>query len=970
MKIYNKPLKYTPLAAIISAILMPSHVFAADEIPAVDDASVEKIIVTGSRIKRKDFISSSPTVTVDAASMAEVGTTTVDSYLQQLPQFQPGQGSHSNNSSGGTIGQSTLNLRGLGPQRNLILMDGRRLQSANANGAVDMNSIPSIILGGVEVIGGGASATYGSDAMSGVVNLKTRTDVEGFEFQGQFNSPSGDGTSTKYAFAYGGEINNGQGNFLVAAEYLDRGGISIQDRDFFLEQVPSGFSPYSRITPGSTGSQAAIDALFATDAYGNLEPGTVSRFSFFSANNDGSVFAVSRGAPINYKGSTEAPFNVSESSFGYHPGFYNYVQSPLERSTVFAKADYQFDNEITAYAQAHYATTEAQNIGSQPVFAAPWNVFVPVTNPYLQANSDLSGLLASRNDPNQSVLYQVRLADAGPRTYNTKTDMTQLLGGIKGYVDEYDLSWDVHASFGQAKNTDFTTAGSMSISALQQLVDAPDGGDSLCAGGYQVFAGENTLSDECVAWASRTPENETTLQQTVLEAVVEGHLADLPAGEARFAVVANYRKNTYDFVPDIDIAANNLASLSATQATAGDISAKELAVELYIPLLADLPMVQSLNANLGYRYSDYNLSGGASTYKVEFDWRLVDTVLLRTGFQHALRAPNVEEYFNAGTQQITPTGAPETGAGDPCDYRHPNSSDQAIVDLCIATGLPASAIGRFRQPSNVAVTTTYGDPTLTPETADSVTFGAVFETGSEHDALKDLVVTLDYYSIEIEDAIAAVPAGQSLQKCFNLDGSNPTYSTDNFFCQQFERSSTGLFSYVNQPYLNLGGYKTSGVDIAVNWQMPIAAFDATSIAFSTNANYLNSFEVATFSDSPYQEHAGTISNATSFPEWKVVNALTLTMGDVSLTTRWRYTSSMKDSSIVTNPDGTTEGTPAYSYIDVSANVHINDNLSVRLGINNLSDKTPPVVGGALGVTNRGVYDSVGRTAFVSATAKF
>ena len=966
-----QPYPKTKVALLVSSMLTAGYAYSQEKNNSVEvEKEFEQIVVTGTRIKRKDLVKSSPTVTTDAEDFARAGTPTMDSYLRQLPQFQPGQGDFSNTSSGGTVGQSTLNLRGLGPQRNLVILDGRRLQSSNANGAIDINTIPSMAISGVEIVSGGASATYGSDAMSGVVNFTTRSDLQGLEATAKITQPKdGDGTGTVYGIAWGGDIADARGYAFIGAEYLDRDGINVQDRAFFKNQVASGFSPFSRTLPDTAPSQAAVDNLFAS--YG-IEG--VSNRSFFGVNNDGSVFAVSRGMAVNYKGPTEPPFLVGEDgSFGYHPGFQNYVQVPLERSAVFGKANYALNGDTSLYGHFQYSKSEAQNIGSEPVLAAPWSVFVPVDNPYVQANDDFAGLLASRNDPGAPVEYQVRLGAAGPRTYNTESEVFQGLAGINGYLPDIDLSWDLHVSIGRATNTDTTTSGSVSYVAMQELVDQPDGGDSLCSAGYQVFNGLNQLSEECLAYISRTPENETVLEQTVVEGLIEGLLTELPAGDMRFAVGAHYRKNEYEFTPDAEIAANNLASLSASQFTQGKIDVKEFSAEVYIPLLSGEAIAESLNLTLGYRFSDYNLAGTANTYKAEFDWRPVDNLLLRSGFQRALRAPNVEEFFNAGTQQVSGIGSPTNGAGDPCDYRHtglsgPNSD--AISELCIATGLTDSLMGQFRQPSNALVTTTYGDSTLKPEEADSMTFGAVLESPWSGKYTENMSITLDYYYIEIDKAIAAIPADQSLAKCYNLDGSNPTYDTENFFCQQFDRQPGGIFNYVNQPYLNLGGYKTSGLDISFNWQVP-ATFvnDSAKLSVDSFASRLSKFEIAVFDDSPFQDFKGTVSETESYPEWKLVNSITFNDENYSLTARWRYISSMADSSTVTNLNSQTAGSASYSYIDLTGSYQLTDSLALRAGVNNVTDKEPPIIGGSIGVTNRGVFDSVGRTAYLEATYK-
>jgi len=964
-KFYQK----SQVALIVSAVLSaPMAIAQESEVQeAAVEKTIEKISILGSRIKRKDLITASPTITTTAEDFAQAGIDTVDDYLRQLPQFQPGQGSFTNTTAGGTVGQSTLNLRGLGAQRTLVLLDGRRMQSSSANGAIDINTLPTNAIGGVEVISGGASATYGSDALAGVVNFNSRT-LDGLEVTAKLTQPQdGDSQSMLYGAAFGTEFANSEGNFFISAEYVDREGVTVKDKAFFLDSFASGFTPYTRITPGAGIGADAVNDLFA--GYGLSG---ISNRSFFSVNDDGSVFAVSGGKAYNYKGSTEAPMMVGEDgSFGYHPAYYNYVQAPLKRSALFSKFDYNINEDIKAYGHFQYSGSKASNIGSEPISAGIWAVNVPVTNPSVVANPDFAALLASRSNPTAPIGIHARFVDVGPRTYTTESSVWQGLAGLNGYVEDYDLTWDVHLSQGRSVNTDKTTAGAVNFVKVQELADAADGGDSICAGGYSPFNGVNQLSSACVTHVTETPENETVLEQTVIEAIAEGLITELPAGEARFSVGAHYRKNSYEFTPDENVAAGNLASVAAIQHTQGEISVRELSAEVYIPLLADEEFAESLNLTLGYRLSDYNLSGTASTYKAEFDWRPVSNVLLRTGFQHALRAPNVDEYFNAGTQAVVGIGDPTSGAGDPCDSRHPARSGEngaQIQALCIATGTPAGVLPRYRRSTNSLVATTYGDQNLEPEEAETITVGAVIESPFEGEYLEGMSLTVDYYNIEFDKAIDVIAAGDSLAKCHNLDGSNPEYSTDNFFCQQFVRNGDGDTDYINQPFLNLGGYKTSGVDISFNWTMPAKFIgDSSTFEFNSFVNHLNRFEVSVFEGDPFQDRAGTVSGSDAYAEWKSVNSLTLKGEDYSVTARLRYFSEMDDSSTITNPESETEGSKSYSYLDISGQYQVTENFSLRAGINNVTDKQPPIIGGIAGTTNRGIFDSIGRTAYVQVT---
>ncbi len=945
---FQRAASVSALAIILTAFTGP--VMAQESEQQADDGlSLDEIIVTGSRISRKDFVAPSPIVTTDMEAISVSGRTTVEDFLRDMPQFAPGSGDYSNDSNGGTAGRATLNLRNLGSKRNLVIMDGRRLMSSGTDGAIDINTIPSLAIGSIETITGGASATYGSDALSGVVNFKTRTDLDGLDVSGQYTTLDEAGESTwQVGAAYGTDYADGRGRLLVSAEYLNRGGIAQNERDFFLDPQPSSFITQGRTTPGFRADSATGAAILGL-ADGESPSG------FYSVNDDGTVFDQSTG--VGYNGPTDLPSIGTRA----HPSYDNYIQVPLDQLSLFAKTEYDVSDYVTAYTQGIYSSTEALNVGSAPVVAGPWTVLVPTDNYFIQNDPALEDWRTIVNSAPAGIIdYQARISQAGPRTYETNNDVYQILAGFKGQVEDMDLNWDIHASFGKTKTTDSTISGSVSVSALQELVDAPDGGDSICSGGYNPFGGTDPLSEACLDYVSRTPENETVLKQTVLEGILEGKLIDMPAGEARFALTGHYRKNTYDFTPDDDIAADDLASLSAQQATNGSIEATELAAEVLLPLVSDAAFLDSLNLTLGYRYSHYDPAGSGHTYKVELDAQVNNYILLRGGFQRALRAPNVEEFFLAGRQRVTAVGS------DPCSSTSSPTGD--VLTLCEQMGVFVRDDGSvaYRQASQSNPTLTSGNPDLEPEDAETLTFGAVFNLPIQS---SDLTISVDYFDIQIENAIEAISARDSLSKCYNVDGSNPTYDINNFFCQQISRSGVGGLDPILQPILNLGGFKTSGIDIAANWSVPIGDSD-TTLLLSSFVTILDKYEIQTFEGEDFVDYAGTVSNEFSFPEVKMFNSITINSGPVSVVGSWRYLSAMDDRSAALDPATTIEGTPSYSYFDATVRWAITDDYEIYGGVNNISNKEQPIVGGANAVTNPGTFDVVGRTFFFGARARF
>ena len=917
---------------------------------AEETATIEEVVVTGSRITRSDYVSPSPLVTTDMESIASSGRATIDDYLKDMPQFAPGSGDYSNDSNGGTAGRATLNLRSLGAKRNLVIMDGRRLISSGTDGAIDINTIPSMAIDSIEVITGGASATYGSDALSGVVNFKTRTDLDGFEIDAQYSSLDDKGDDNhKIGIAYGTDYDNGRGNLLVTAEYTERGGVRYRERDFFnINPQHSTFIVHGHTRIGR---------------------------NIWSVNDDGTVFDAgdTDNASRPFTGTAELPLMIVGDDLRTHGQYQNWIQVPLEQTNVFIKTDYALDNGMTAYGQLLYATSTAFNEGAAPNSAGIWGVTIPQDNFYLQQIPFLAGLVG----PEGILNNQRRFFQAGGRVYETDNDVFQFVAGLKGEFDNRDLSWDVHVSFGRTETEDRTKSGSVNFAAVQDIIDSTDpltGVSPLCSGGFNPFGGSDPLSADCLAFVSRTPVNETTLEQTVVEALLEGKLADMPAGEARFAVTAQYRENTYDFDPDADIALGHLANLAASAPTKGDVEAIEIAGEVLLPLISDSEVIDSLNLTLGLRLSDYDPSGSNETYKAEFDAQITENFMVRGGFQHAVRAPNVEEFFRASLLRVQPFL-------DPCSSRYRGASvDRASeLALCAVQGADPG----YTQGGSSAPTFTNGNPDLIPEEADTWTLGAVYDFDIGNGIAQ---LSLDYYNIEVEDAIETMSAQLIMTKCFNLDGtSNATYDPNYFPCQQISRPvfapATTSFDLdpVNQPILNLGGIKTSGIDFAASFDFPVEALawgdGAGGIVIKTWINFLDEYEIQAFSDEGFVDFSGLVSGTEAYPERKAFTSITIQTGPLALAATWRHISEMDDISTAGGANSTIEGADTYDYYDFTASWRVNDQFEVYAGVNNASDEEPPQIGGeAVGSTfsgtNQGVYDGIGRSYYLGFSASF
>lgn len=943
---------------------------AADEAPATQ--TVEEVTVTGSRIARRDLTSSTPIVTTTANELSESGRVNLESTLQQLPQFSPSRDEADNAGAFGGGGRATVNLRGLGENRTLVLLDGRRAPPSNGSMVVDLNAIPLGVIESVEIITGGASAAYGSDAVAGVVNIRTR-DVKGLEIQAAYGeSFEGDGARKDISIAYGNEFAEGRGSAVLAFGYTDRDMVPNSSRAFFRDSGPSGttFFGAAGVSAANLPSQAGVDAIFGQ--YG-AAAGSVSRGQAFGFNADGSLF--SRNAPlVNYQGpGPEEGYVTSSGALIYNTNRDAWLVVPQERYSFFARADYEIAPSVEAFGQFLFSNSNVTtNIGFTPVFPAGV-LTIPVTNPFIAPGSDLADLLASRPNPTAPFVYDKRFNEAGSRIFEEDFDTFNGTLGLRGDLSSIDGRWEIYASHSEM-HQDSTRHNAIFIQPLQALLSAPDGGASLCDGGFNPFLGLNgSLSQDCLNLIGGDVRDVTTVEQEIVEASVQGRLFTLPAGEVRFALVAGYRDDSFAFAPDhANVTASHLA-IVPTVSSSGTVSVKELAGELLIPILRDSRLADELNLGLGYRYSDYDVSGGVSTYRASLDWRVTEAFMLRGGYSRAVRAANPLELYSSPTAGLVQLGT-APAAGDPCDI---NSAARAganaanVRALCLATGVSASLIDIYQFTTGATDTINSGNTGLSPETADSYTAGFVFAPRFDSALLNDLTLTVDYYDISLSDAIAVVDGITSINKCYNLDGSNPTYSAANPFCSNVVRPGGDGRPTMLQRYFNLGGYETSGVDVAVTTNMDIGP---GTLQLSSAWSYLLDFEVQTLPGTPWRDFAGTVNLPTAsvpaMPEWRGISSASYQIDDFDVGLRWRYVDAMADSTSVTRPASPALGVPSRSYFDLTAGWRISERASIDLTVANLTEEDPPIVGAVPGQTNRGLYEVLGRTYTVRLKANF
>ena len=946
--------------------------------------SLGEIVVTGSRIVRQDYEATSPVVTISEDVFRLSGEPQIEKILNELPQLVPSVSTASNNPSNG--GQANINLRGLGSSRTLVLIDGTRMQPSNVSGIVDLNTIPAGLIQSVEIMTGGASSTYGSDAVAGVVNFHMKRDFEGVRLSAQYGiTEESDGTTNAIDALIGGNFADGRGNAVIALGYDTRAALLAGERKIgevtlgrTLTPTGSGTVPDGGVSWGAnTPTPAALNTVFG--AYG-AAAGAVPPAATIGINTNGTLFSFGRGTAaqpvVNYLGNTADP-GYNPLSYSYNFGPVNYLQLPLERRQIAGFARYDLVPEVAEiYTRIMFTTYSAdQQLAATPI-SSGIGTSVPITNSQIPA--DLRTLLASRATPGANFTLGRRTVEVGPRTQDNGYDIMQGLIGFRGVLPN-DWKWDVYGSWGELRNVNIQ-GGNVSRSRLNSALINPAVFASQGCAAFNPF-GVGNITPACARAIAISASNILTTEQTNIVASVTGSLFDMPAGPLQFAVGAEYRENTANFRPDEFLASGDVVGFNAQQPVSGKIDVKEPFIEFAVPLLAGKPFVSYLGLDLGYRRSDYNLAGAVDTYKGALQWRPVDSFQVRAGYNRAIRAPNISDLFTP-VQENFPTYA------DPCNFNStfrtgPNGA--AVAALCTAQGIPASSLPTYTQAFTQARAFVGGNIDLKPEVADTFTGGIAWQSQADSVWARNLSLSVDYYKYEIDDVISSLSVNSIIGRCFNNNGGNPTYSNSNTFCQLFTRDVTFRPDGVRTQQLNLAGVTLEGIDLQIDWGFPLDAVGfserAGDLTFKLLLTHLLSTKTQETISDPFYEFAGTISQTTASanPDNKAVLSTTWAVGDFTFRWNFRWIDAMRvvnnDAQGSTPTLGIRPFVTSYDYHDFTARWRYNEKYSVTLGVNNLLDRGPPIYttdsqAGIQSNTDPSTYDTLGRRYFLSLGAKF
>ncbi|WP_086932803.1 TonB-dependent receptor plug domain-containing protein [Agarilytica rhodophyticola] len=946
-------MKRTKLSAAISSaigITLAPLLFSNNALAQQSENLVEEeVLVTGSRLSRPDLDSVSPMTVIGSEEFKISGNINVEQKLAELPSTNPSFGASSNNPGDGT---ARVDLRGLGAFRTLVLVNGRRYIPATQTGIVDLNSIPGTLIKQVDVVTGGASAVYGSDALAGVVNFQLVDDFEGVEVTGLYDiTTEGDAERYNMDITIGGNFDDGRGNAVLYASFLNRDPLFQGDRDF--SSVTLTESNGTLVNGGSS----------------RVPEGRVSGAGFLvdpdGVPNSGDEFDTAIFSPTG----AAREFLDPEDRFNFAPD--NYLQLPQERYLISTIAHYDINESVRAYSELAFSqNTVPQQLAPTP---AATSVFLNPDSPLFDA-ATRSALDAIRTDTNNDgvvdgndnapVSITRRMVEVGPRQVVDERDAFRLLVGVNGEITD---NWNFDAYYSKSSlNRINLLENDISRSRLLQGLAVTDDGTACqdtsngCVP-VNIF-GAGNITEAAANFIRIGATNVTTIDQEVIQANISGELFTISSASNPVSILFGYehREDESSFRPDTFLSSGDVLGFNAGQPTVGKYSVDEFFTEFNVPLVEGQPLVESLSLWGAYRYSDYSNVGGTSSYATAFNYAPTDKVTFRVGFQEAVRAPNVSELFLGQSN-----GFPS--ATDPCsaDGFITGTTDAA---LCEATGVPAGQAGVFDQQDSQIEGIFGGNPDLQEETSNTFTIGAVIQP------IEGLDISIDYYDIEIEDAIDTFGGGvnNTLNLCYNVfrDASNPA-------CQAVTRQSDGNVDTVTVLNENIGKIETSGIDLNINY---VVDLNESTLAFNFVSTYLDTWDETPVASQPniVNECAGafgSICDTNILPDVVANLRTTWSIGNLSLSALVRYIGEAEDDQIVNGGDTSDIVVPkvdAEVYLDLNAAYSFSEDFRVNFGVNNALDTEPTPLGDNSEQANTfpETYNLLGPRVFVSASYKF
>jgi outer membrane receptor protein involved in Fe transport len=979
------------------AIIFTGPVLAEE---VASEEKVERISVTGSRIKHESAQMATPTTIINADTIAQFGVKNIGDLMNKLPALMDGVGgSNTNFQNGGNTDNAGLelaNLRGLGVNRTLVLVDGRRHVAGGAQtAAVDMSMIPVALIERVEIITGGASAIYGADAVTGVVNFIMKKDFEGFELDASYGQTSqSDGKKNDVSLSWGSNFDNGKGNFTVSAAYSNQDEIMTKDRDYAnkthnfatfegqgifrdderyqalseegLFYVPnadyifdgSHAAPWGGNFPRLPITQVS-DAFYPIFADDPITPFGPNGYDTFTVDRDS-------GETRNFVAGINCTTVPCDGGDGFRTSESSSLLTPSERLLINLRGRYDLSNDHRIFAEAKYGKVESGASGQASVFHDDnFGPLIPITvdNPFtpkivvdaLNANGHSEAALA--------------VVGMGLRS-TTSRETTQFTFGGEGALGDYN--YDFYLQYGQTKgsikNQDLLLTNY--YQALDAISDA--NGNAVCrdeSNGCVAFNPINNLaSKEALGFVGVDLHTTEKMEQFVANVVVSGELFELDSGSVDFALGLEYRDESVNSTPDAltqttQVLADgtvvgtgqvgttsgvNVESYSYLGITEGSFNVAEIFAETLIPLVDGVTGIETLELELAARYSDNSVTGGDVTWKAGLNWTIVNEVRVRSTYSHAVRAPNINELYApeevGGTNMVDPCHADNQSNG-------PNPQNRAAN--CAALGMEED----FQSSADFGTrgVKTSGNENLEAETADTLTVGIVFQP------IQDFSLAIDYWDMSIDDAITTYSATDVLSNC--VDSS----SLDQKYCNLITRDANNQIINVATQSINVANFSASGVDVDANYHLALSEYG--DVNFNIKATYLNKRDFQTNIEFPDEvdEQAGGVGT----PNLRSLFTTVYSLNNFTASWTMNYVGESdfnKNAVPGQYPEWFDNKVESYTYHSLNVNYIATDNIAVYAGIDNLADKTPPALpdlnGGSL------LYDAVGRKYYAGIKVTF
>ncbi len=948
-------------ALTTGAILASASVFAQED---EDKVELDRVVTTGSHIRATDLETAAPVFTMDREDIARTGLTNVGDLLRQIPSAGASLNLTNNNGGNGAI---QVDLRNLGSNRVLVLVNGKRWATSIA-GSADFTTIPISVIERIDVLKDGASAVYGSDAVAGVINVITRSDYEGVEVKAYYGQSSeGDGTGQTYDVSMG--TSSDRGSVFFNASYVKTDPVWAGDREISKDPIYGTGN-----TQGSSGTPQGRFVLF--DADGNFVNATTNPGSNgFNTPDDPDLI----------------PF-TNDTRFNYAPD--NYLLTPQERTSIYIQGKYQLTDNISVSSEALYNRRQsAQFLAPTPLFIGLWGntngsgeaIGIGANNPYNPYGYDLT----PEYDNAGLLFLGRRMVEQGNRKFIQTNDTYYYSLGFEGFIDA-GTGWDWSANYTFNQNDELELVeGLLDMNRVTAALGNDCTGDCVP---FNLFGGEGSITQDMLDYVTFIAHNSSQTKLLTYTGVVSSEIAELPAGPLGFAAGYEHRRHSGYTQPDA-LVVSGATSGNAAQPTSGSYLVNEFFAEFNVPLLADMPAAEILELSVAARYSDYDNFGSNTSGKVGLRWKPFEDLLVRATYSEAFRAPSIFETF-LGPRDSYPQ------LTDPC-----NGGEAANPELPGCAGIPSS----YQQANSQIRITQGGNLNLTPETADTYTMGVVYEPSFAD----GLVLTLDYYDVEINDVITTVGAGTIINSC----AQNPVTG----LCNLMTRDPSGIITDVRDSTTNANRLNVRGFDFVAsyNFDTDYGLFDvswdtsytddyktqvvnASGGLTEINSFYNNGGQVPGTTDTAELAHVGTgqqlfriksnIGVNWSYGDWSVHYEMRYIAGyeqscDTDLNDSIDYNTVPDNflwctyASTGTNADGTPSNPDGnldrrhvggVTYHDIQTQYHLADyDTTFTLGIQNLFDKTPPL--SALAFANSfspSYYDGVGQRWYFSVSKRF